>query len=644
MGEHHVETGSDDRKVRAFMRALLNDLTALERMLEEGLIESGVHRIGAEQEMFLVDRNMRPACVAQEVLGRVGDPRLTTEIARFNLEANLTPRLLEGDCLRRLEEEAREIVGLVREGARAFEADVLLTGILPTLRRDDLTLDSITPAPRYYQLNEGVMRMRGGSIRVHVKGLDEVSVFSDNIMPLSSNTSFQVHLQVGPAEFVPLYNMAQAVTAPVLAAAVNSPLWLGNRLWQETRLALFQHSADARSAAQRDRGFPVRVGFGEGWLRRSVLELFREDIARFRVIMTAEAEEDPREVLARGGVPRLKALQLHNGTVWWWNRPCYGVSEGRAHLRIENRVIPSGPTPLDEVANAAFFIGLMSSLPAAYGEIDKLMSFDDAKSNFFAAARHGLNAQFAWVGGKTLSASDLILEELLPLAREGLKSATIDAADVDLYLGTIEERVRTGQTGARWALNSLDALGTEGTRDSRLRALTAEMHRRQQMDEPVHRWPSIERHESREDWAESYRTVGQFMSTDLFAVRPDDLVDLAASVMDWRHIRHVPVEDERGRLVGLVTHRDVLRLLARGLASGGVEPIAVRQIMKADPVAVAPATPTLEAIELMRERGVGCLPVVENGLLVGIITAKDFLDASARLFEERLKSNARASE
>jgi hypothetical protein len=213
--------------------------------------------------------------------------------------------MLGGDCLRRLEEEAREIVGLVREGARAFEADVLLAGILPTLRRDDLTMDSITPSPRYYQLNEGVMRMRGGSVRVHVKGLDEVSVFSDNIMPLSSNTSFQVHLQVGPEEFVPLYNMAQAVTAPVLAAAVNSPLWLGNRLWQETRLALFQHAADARSAAQRDRGFPVRVGFGEGWLRRSVLELFREDIARFRVIITSESEEDPREVLARGGVPRL---------------------------------------------------------------------------------------------------------------------------------------------------------------------------------------------------------------------------------------------------------------------------------------------------------------------------------------------------
>ncbi|HYH84034.1 MAG TPA: glutamate-cysteine ligase family protein [Pyrinomonadaceae bacterium] len=640
MGEHHVETSSDDIKERAFVRALLNDLAALEKMLDGGLIERGVRRIGAEQEMFLVDRHMRPASVAQEVLERVADPRLTTEIARFNLEANLTPRMLEGDCLRLLEAEIGEVIKLVREGARERNADVLLAGILPTLRRDDLSLEQITPSPRYYQLNDSIMRMRGGSMRAHVKGLDEVNVFSDNIMLLSSNTSFQVHLQVGPDEFVPLYNMAQAVTAPVLAAAVNSPIWLGKRLWQETRLALFQHSADSRSIAQRDRNFPTRVGFGEAWLRGSVLELFREDIARFRVILTMEADEDPLEVLARGDVPRLKALSLHNGTVWWWNRPCYGVTGGRAHLRIENRVIPSGPTVLDEVANAAFFVGLMSALPRVYGEIDKLMSFDDVKTNFFAAARHGLGAQLAWIGGKTMAASDLILGELLPLAREGLRESKIDAADIDLYLGTIEERVRSGQTGARWALQSLAALGTEGTRDSRLRALATEMHARQQTGEPVHRWPIIERREQQEDWSENYRTVGQFMSTDLFTVRPDDLVDLAASVMDWRHIRHVPVEDERGHLVGLVTHRDVLRMLARGLAGRGSSTVAVREIMKANPFAVAPATPTLEAIELMRANGVGCLPVVQNGLLVGIVTAKDFLDASAKLFEERLRSNA----
>lgn len=328
-------------------------------------------------------------------------------------------------------------------------------------------------------------------------------------------------------------------------------------------------------------------------------------------------------------------MGLHNGTVWWWNRPCYGVSEGRAHLRIENRVIPSGPTTLDEVANAAFFVGLMTALPSEYGEIDKRMSFDDAKTNFWAAARHGLKAQFTWVDGRGHTAASLILDELLPLARKGLAAQGVDADDISLYLGTLEERVRTGQTGAQWTLQTLAKLGGRGTRDMRLRALAATIKERQQTNEPVHRWP-VSECEASGDWAESYRTVGQFMSTDLFTVRPGDLVALAANVMDWRHIRHVPVEDERGHLVGLVTHRDILRLLARGERKEGGDPIAVRRIMKTDPVTVSPATPTLEAIELMRARRVGCLPVVDDGLLVGIITAQDFLAASGRLFEERL--------
>jgi CBS domain-containing protein/gamma-glutamyl:cysteine ligase YbdK (ATP-grasp superfamily) len=613
-------------------------------MLDEESIERGVRRIGAEQEMFLVDPHMRPAFVAQDVLQRVDDPRLTTEIARFNLEANLTPRLVEGDCLRRMEAELIEVIDHVRAGARASNADVLLAGILPTLRRSDLDMSSITPNPRYYRLNDSIMGMRGGNISVHIKGLEEVNVSSDNIMLLSSNTSFQVHLQVDPDEFVPLYNMAQAVTAPVLAAAVNSPIWLGNRLWQETRLALFQHSADARTTSQLARQFPTRVGFGDDWLRGSVLELFRENIARFRVIMTTAIDEDAVELLARGGVPSLKALQLHNSTVWWWNRPCYGVADGRAHLRIENRVIPSGPTMLDEVANAAFFTGLMLALPAEYGDIDRRMTFDDAKSNFLTAARHGLNARFNWVGGHSYSSSDLILKHLLPLAREGLRASMIDSEDIDRYLGTIEERVRKGQTGAKWTLNALAALGTDGTREMHLRTVASEMLARQQTNQPVHSWSTIDRREPGDDWAESYRTVGQFMTSDLFTLRPDDLVDLAASVMDWRHIRHVPVEDEVGRLVGLVTHRDILRLLARGIARAGGGAVAVRQIMKVNPVTVAPSTPTLDAVELMRAHGVGCLPVVENGVLVGIVTAKDFLDASAKLFKERLESSARQPE
>jgi CBS domain-containing protein/gamma-glutamyl:cysteine ligase YbdK (ATP-grasp superfamily) len=637
MGEHQVGTSHDERRLREFMRSLLDDLRALEQMLDGGLIESGVRRIGAEQEMFLVDaHSLRPAPVACEALSLASDPRLTTEIARFNIEANLTPRPLAGDCFSRLEEEIKETVAAARAAARALGADVLLAGILPTLRKSDLTLDSVTPSPRYYELNRAIMAARGGAIRVHIKGVDEVNLSSDNIMLLSSNTSFQVHLQVGPEEFAPLYNVAQLATAPVLAAAVNSPLWLGHRLWQETRLALFQHSADARSGAEEARGLPTRVGFGDRWLAGSIAELFREDIARFRVILTTEVDEVSTETLRRGGVPRLRALQLHNGTVWWWNRPCYGVTEGRPHLRIENRVIPSGPTPLDEAANAAFFVGLMQALPNEYGDVTRLMAFEDCKANFWRAARNGLGTQLFWLDGKSYPAPSLILERLLPLARGGLRSSGVDEGDVERYLGVVEERVRTGQTGARWAVRSLAAFGNKGTKEVRMRALARAVFARQQTNEPVHRWPLAEPAEA-EDWRESYRTVGQFMSTDLFTVRPDDLVDLVASVMDWRHIRHVPVEDERGRLVGLITHRDLLRFLARGGAERAAgDPLAVSEIMKRDPVTVTPSTTSLEAVALMRERRVGCLPVVEGGALVGIITAYDFLAATAEIFQEQM--------
>ena len=633
MGDHNVAQELDEQKEQMFMKALLDDLRALDYMLDNDLIESGVRRLGAEQEMFLVDENLRPAPVSVEVLKHAEDPRLTTEIARFNLEANLTPLGLNGNCFSQMQSELDEVVARARTSANHFGADVLLAGILPTLRKSDLTLDNLTPSPRYQQLNDSVIKLRGGPFSIHIKGIDEINLTHDNIMMESCNTSFQIHFQVSPKEFAPLYNLAQAITAPVLAAAVNSPLLFGHRLWQETRLALFQHSTDARSATQQARSHPTRVSFGDRWLDRSVLELFQEQIARFRMIMINEPSENPLALLASGEIPQLTALRMHNSTIWPWNRACYGVTNGIAHLRIENRVLPSGPTTLDEVANAAFFAGLMVSLPNEYGDVAKMMSFDDAKANFFAAARHGLNAQFNWIEGKSYSASSLILDHLLPLAREGLKQSSVDSADIDCYLGTIEDRVHTGQTGAQWTVKSLAAMN-EVPRDVRNRLLATEMLTRQKGGEPVHRWPILEISEL-DDWSRGYQTVGQFMATDLFTVRPDDLVDLAASVMTWRHIRHVPVEDAEGQLVGLVSHRSLLKLLSSG-AHFHEATVTVREIMTTEPLTVSSTTPTLEAMEIMRRNRVGCLPVVDDGHLVGIVTSYDFLDASARLFKEQL--------
>jgi CBS domain-containing protein len=409
----------------------------------------------------------------------------------------------------------------------------------------------------------------------------------------------------------------------------------GQRLWQETRVALFQHSTDERSRPQLARNQPTRVSFGDRWLHNSVVELFHDQITRFRPIMITQPDENPFAVLARGETPQLSALRMHNGTVWRWNRACYGVADGVPHLRIENRALPSGPTIVDEIANTAFFTGLMLALPEAYGEISRRMVFDDAKLNFFRAARHGLDAHFHWIDGQSCGAATLILDQLLPLARKGLTDSGVATEDINKYLGIIEARATSRQTGARWITKSLASIGTPACKDVTQRKLAAEMLANQKQGQPIHDWPILEKTDS-DEWEHGYRTVGQFMSTDLFTVSPDDLIDFAASMMDWRHIRHVPVEDQEGRLVGLVTHRGLLRLLTNGTYRNE-QPVTVREIMVTDPVTITPLTSSLEAIELMRKNGVGCLPVVEGDQLVGIVTSYDFLEASARLFKEHLK-------
>ncbi|MEM7202508.1 MAG: CBS domain-containing protein [Planctomycetota bacterium] len=635
MGEHNVSKGLDDQDLRAFMKSLLADVRALEAMLDRGMIESGIRRIGAEQEMFLVDRDCRPTPKATEVLQRLDHPQFTTELALFNLEANLSPYVFGGDCLSRMEKEAEGLLGLARAQAEAADASVLLTGILPTLQLRDLGLENMTPNPRYLSLNDAMKRLRGGNFHFRIKGIDELEITHDNVMLESCNTSFQIHFQVAPHEFAKLYNVAQAITGPVLATAVNSPLLLGQRLWQETRVALFQQSVDARSQAMQARGERPRVSFGDAWVCDSVLEIYREDIARFRVLLAVDVDEDPNEVVAAGRAPTLAALRLHNGTVYRWNRACYGVHEGKAHLRIENRVLPAGPTIRDEIATSAFYFGLMSALAEEYGEIADVMEFDHAKDNLVAAARRGLKGEMTWLRGKTYSTDALILEHLLPLARQGLAAQKIASRDADVYLGVVEDRVRSGQTGSQWVHKSLATMAGQGTRDQRLSTIVRGMLARQRSGGPVHTWEPATLAETG-DWRSSYQRVGQFMTTDLFTVRPEDIVDLAASVMDWEHIRHVPVEDDEGSLVGLVSHRSLLRLVGRG-GSASAEPVVIRDIMKRDPVTCSPDTPTLEAIELMRQHRVGSLPVVDAGRLAGIITERDLIDVAAKLLEQHLR-------
>jgi CBS domain-containing protein len=620
VGQHEVDELPDEERLRAFSKAVLDDLEALEQMLADGRFETGVRRIGAEQEMFLVDEAMLPAAVAPQILARKPDPRLVSELATFNLEANLSPQPYGGRCLSALESELREVIAVARRAARAAGADVVLAGILPTLREGDLTLDKMTPSPRYQALNRAMTRLRGGTFAIDIRGLDHLQFAHDNVMLEGCNTSFQIHLQAGPDELAALYNAAQAAAAPVLAAAVNAPSFLGRRLWQETRVALFERSVDERSVTHQQRGHTPRVTFGNGWVEHGVAEIFREDIARFRMLLSAEHDPPPLEVLAQGGVPKLSALRLHSGTIYRWNRACYGITNGKPHLRIEHRALPAGPSLRDEVANAAFFYGLVAHLHRAHGDVARVMRFDTAKAGFFAAAHDGLGARLGWIDREPRPAAELILEELLPAARRGLADAGFDADEARGYLDVVEARVRSGHTGAAWAWKSAEAMGDGTDAAARDRALVAAMLDRQRRGDPIHTWPL-----ARQAAPPRYDTVGELMSRDLFTVRPDDLAELAVRVMQWQRIRHVPVEDAQGKLVGMVTPQSVIALC--GGDHGDAR--AVRDVMEHDPIAVTTDTATDAALALMRDADASCLPVVDDGKLVGLVTDRDFVRALA---------------
>jgi CBS domain-containing protein len=634
MGEKSVKAIVDGAERRHYEGRLLEDLRALERMIEAGQIESGLRRIGAEQELFLVDSSLRPAPAALRVLEALADPQFTTELGLFQLELNLEPLVCAGDVLARMERRLNEQLGRLRSAAATIGVQPILAGILPTLRLSDLGPENMTPLERYRELNRAMTGLRGGAYELHIRGLDELLLQHESVMLEACTASFQVHLQVGADEFARTYNAAQAAAGPVLAVAASSPLLLGRQLWAETRIALFQQAVDTRSSLRFLRERSPRVTFGEGWVRRSVLELFQEDVVRFRALVTGDLGPGSLELLGQGSVPPLRALQLFNSTIYRWNRACYGITGGRPHLRIENRILPAGPSIVDQLANAAFWIGLVARL-AAGGDMAETMDFENAKANFDAAARHGLSAQLSWLG-QTEPAARLITDRLLPLAREGLDLLELAADDRERYLEVIERRASSFRGGAQWFVRSLAAMQKRGTAADRMSALTAALLDRQLAGQPVADWESAQIADVVAGRGGPPR-VEQYMTTELFTVGEDESLDLVANLMEWKRIRHVPVEDGRHRLVGLVSYRRLLRLVARGQWPGNGAPIPVREVMQPEPVGIGPRASILEAIELMRAHRISCLPVVEHDQLVGILTERDLMGLAADVLERRLQ-------
>jgi hypothetical protein len=490
MGEDVAATVFSREDRQRYRHKVKRCLDVFARMLAESRFDHEPGSIGLEIELNLTDEAGDPAMLNARVLEAIADGDFQTELAQFNVEINVAPRSLSGDVLGALEADVRTSLNNAEEKARGVGAHMVMVGILPTVTDRHLNAESFSANPRYELLNEQIFAARGEDLDIAIAGIERLSTYADTITPEAACTSVQLHLMVDPAVFGVHWNAAQAIAGIQLALGCNSPFFFGKELWRETRIPLFEQATDTRSEELRAQGVRPRVWFGERWIT-SIFDLFEENVRYFPALLPVCEEEDPVDVLARGDIPSLAELRLHNGTVYRWNRPVYDVVRGRPHLRVENRVLPAGPTVADVLASAAFYYGLIRMLVDADRPIWSQMSFSAAEENFHAGARDGIEARVYWPGVGEVPVTELVLRRLLPLAHEGLERWGIATADRDRLLGIIEQRCLNLRNGAAWQAATFHKLYDESKLDraDALREMTVRYRELMHSNEPAHSWP-----------------------------------------------------------------------------------------------------------------------------------------------------------
>ncbi|MFG2191952.1 glutamate-cysteine ligase family protein [Streptomyces sp. NPDC048639] len=482
-----VFTREDRREYRQKMHRCLD---AFAQMLREERFETERPQVGLEIELNLVDDAAEPLMQGSEVLHAIADPAWSSELGRFNLEINIPPRQLTAGGPGAWEQEVRDALNHAEDRAATLGAHLIMVGILPTLQQNDVTEDALVDNPRYRLLNEQIFQARGEDLRIAIDGVDRLRTYADTITPEAACTSTQFHLQVSPDEFADYWNAAQAIAGVQVALSANSPFLFGKELWRETRIPLFEQATDTRAVELKAQGVRPRVWFGERWIT-SVFDLFEENVRYFPALLPLCEPGDPLESLKRGEIPELPELTLHNGTIYRWNRPVYAVVDGTPHLRIENRVLPAGPTMADTTANGALYYGLLRALVEQERPVWSRMSFAAAEDNLHAAALHGMDARLYWPGTGEVPASELVLRRLLPLAHKGLELSGIDAEWREPMLGIIEQRCVTQRNGALWQaetyhrIESTDHVGHHEA----LRRMTRQYIDYMHLNAPAHTWP-----------------------------------------------------------------------------------------------------------------------------------------------------------
>jgi gamma-glutamyl:cysteine ligase YbdK (ATP-grasp superfamily) len=463
MGEEIRNIGFDAEDFRRFAERLAVETRMARELFENRRFSNRGLELGFEIEAWIVDHNYSPAAVNEALLQAVDNPQVGPELSRFNVELNPSPLPLEADAFSRAERILCALWTRCNDVAHGLDANMVMIGTLPTIRDADMTLENISKLNRYYALNNEVLRRRRGRpLRVDIKGADHLVSEHRDVMLEAAATSFQIHLKI-PADRAHLYyNASIAASAPIIAASGNAPFLFGKSLWHETRIPLFEQAVDIPEKTR-------RVSMGSGYAARSCIELFEENLADYPVLLPIFFEESPAA---------LRHLRLHNGTIWRWNRALVGFDEdGTPHLRIEHRILPAGPSIPDMVANTALYCGLVHDLTRS-GEATAL-AFEQALSNFYAAARLGLDAELVWPGASFSEARELLLRHILPCARRGLEDLGVAGGS---YLDTVEERVEGGQTGAVWQRRGL------ALREGDAFRLMAAYCERQRSGAPVHQW------------------------------------------------------------------------------------------------------------------------------------------------------------
>lgn len=474
-----------------FSERLKENLQVLTQLLNRPGFGVGKTSFGAELELSLVDSEGKAQWLSEELLTQASDPLLALEINRYNLEYNLSPVAAAGKPFSKMVKAIDQQLRRINKLGESLDAQALAIGILPTLSRHDISVKAMTDNNRYHILNKALNKLRGHTLEIDIDGAEPLHLSLSNLNIEGANTSFQVHLRVNPDRFANAYNAAQLGSAAALAISTNSPLLLGHRLWKETRVILFKQSVESRQIQHKHYVGPSRGGLGNGWIDRSVLELFQASVDDYPVLIPEHSPEDYQQVLDSGGTPELAELRLHHGSIWHWNRAIYDPID-KGHLRIEMRALPSGPSTLDMLANAAFIIGITQGMAASMPAFSRQLPFSAVQQNFYAAAKNGLDAEFLWPRKTRASAAPLtavkVVKKLLPIAAKGLADLKVEQSEIDTFLGIIEARLKTRQTGARWQLNMLDTLERQQPRKQALQQLLQHYRANSASGQPVHLW------------------------------------------------------------------------------------------------------------------------------------------------------------